>query len=169
MKILAILLLSLLSVLSVQAQREHSHDNKCARELEGIVYTPKVCAFEYLKEITETLTINGPLLFVNETAKPLFAKFATTFNVQVYVVDAFGIWYNYPGGPGLSLPIGVHLLDRAYGVGEGYSNFQANSEILPPAAYSYAKIIWNFDGVMYTVVVIVDKVKATSLTASGCC
>ena len=166
MKILAFLLLSFLSVLSVQAHREHS---SCSRELEGIVYTPKVCAFEYLQKITETLTINGPLLFVNETAKPLFAKFATTYNVHVYVVDAFGFWYNYPGGPGLAPPIPIHLLDRAYGVGEGFANFQSNSKVLPPAAYSYAKVIWNFDGVMYTIVVIVDKVETTSLTSAGCC
>ena len=167
MNFIAFIVLSILSVLGVQA---HRADKKCVRELEAIVYTPKVCAYEYLKKITQTLLVNGPLLFVPDTAKPIFERFAQTFNVQVYAVDAFGVWYDYPGGSVQTLPQGVHLLDRAYALGEAFSNFNNAGKPLPTAAYVYGKIAWSQDdGEMYTIVVIADKAGPNSLTAAGCC
>ena len=155
-----------MSILCVSA---HKQDKKCSRELEGIVYTPKICAFEYMKKITETLVVQGPQLFVPETAKPIFEKFASTFGVAVYVVDAFGVWYEYPGSNQLVSQLGIHLLDRAYALGEAFSNLVNVGKPFQSGVYSYAKVVWNFDGQMYTIVVMADKTRQNSLTASGCC
>ena len=157
-----------MSLLCAQAHRQHSQDKKCSRELEEIVYVPKVCAFDYLKKITETLAAHGPLLFVPETAKPIFERFVSTFNVHVNVVDALGVWLNYPGGTVQSWPKGVHSLNQAYALGEGFSNLPSG-KIFLTGAYVYNKVLWNFDGQMYTVSVIADKEGLTSLTAAGCC
>lgn len=165
MNIFAILLVSILSLISVRAYRQ---DKKCARELQEITYVPKVCAFEYLKKITETLAAQGPLLFVPETAKPIFERFVSTFNVHVNVVDAFGVWLNYPGGTVQNWPKGAHSLNQAYALGEGFSNIPAG-KIFLTGAYIYNKVLWNFDGQVYTVSVIADKDGLTSLTAAGCC
>lgn len=170
MNFINFLSVSILTALGVQAHGQHGQDKKCSRELEGIVYVPKVCAFEYLKKITETLTVNGPLLFVPETAKPLFEKFESTYKVRAHVADAFGIWYNYPGGTIRTLPVGTHSLAQAYGIGEGFTNLEGRADtVFPDGAYIYSKLLWNFDGQMYTLSVTANKTLSSSLTNFGCC
>lgn len=168
MNFITFVVVSILSVLGVQA---HRADKKCARELEAIVYVPKVCAFEYLKKITQTLVVQEPLLFTPETAKPIFEKFAQTFNVNVSVVDAFGNWYNYPGGDLLTpRPKGSHSIQQAYALGEGFTNIKGGKTYLLSGGYLYARNIWSLeDGEMYTVTVLADKGKVNSLTVAGCC
>lgn len=50
------------AVFAENLEKEPCATRACREELESIVYTPPVCADEYLKRITRTLKAQSPLL-----------------------------------------------------------------------------------------------------------
>lgn len=135
---------------------------KCARELEGVVYVPDVCAYKYLRKITDTLRVQSPLLWTDQ-AQSVIRSFELTFNVRVGVLDAFGTVYDYPNGNVIapsSLSKTV-VVDRAYALGEGFGSFDSNVNFQQaPALYVYGSQFWNPNGEMYVIAVALNKTAA---------
>lgn len=67
----------------------------CARELEGIVFRPPNAAYDYLKEISEDLKIETPLLFTVQN-KSVIESFIRKYQVFVFVSDVMGNILPYP-------------------------------------------------------------------------
>lgn len=171
------MLLSLIILLfvatSVLADRSKcSRDNKsslspsdvCTQELEGVVYVPSTCSYNYLKSINKVLKAQSPMFWSSPAqAKSVFESFEATYGVIANVADAFGTIYSYPGGaPIASTPKARrHSYFRAVALGEG---FNANTNAFPTVSASlsdiYSSIYWNPDGQMYIVAIILPSSKA---------
>jgi hypothetical protein len=145
----------------------------CTKELEGIVYNPANYYFDYLGRIAPVLLVQAPLLFQTPTmAKSIIDTFSQTYGVEVELYDAMGNVIDYQSsGPFVfsALPPNMgHLTGRANGVGEAFSNLPAIAELIKSTlasiesagSYAYQKIVWNIDGRMLYVRIILPKTTA---------
>lgn len=128
----------------------------CTRELEGIVYTPANCGFDYLKRITETLRIQSPTFWNNPLqAKAAFESFAQTYGVTVVAITPFGNVLDYIGSPDV-------VEAGSMGAAIARANLDGNGFVYNSATqrYIYATIFRGPDGQMYYVRVSMLKADA---------
>lgn len=149
--------------------------NACTKELEGIVYNPANYYFDYLRRIAPVLLVQAPLMFQTPTmAKSIIDTFSQTYGVLVELRDAMGNIIDYQGSGPFVFAVNPtisnmgHLTGRANGVGEAFSNLPATAELQKsmlastesPGSYAYQKIVWNIDGRMLYVRIILPKTTA---------
>lgn len=130
----------------------------CRNELEAIVYTPQVCAYDYLKKITRTLDAQSPLLWTDQ-ANSVLEQFRQTYGVQAALIDPFGnVLYNPPTIYVGSLPqVTVTSVVRAWALGEGFSDNDGVKTGQGVPSFVYANNVWNVNGEMFTIVVAMKK------------
>lgn len=158
------LILSLFAATAVFAH-DHHGSKACARELEGIVYVPQNCAYNYLRKITEVLRVQSPLLWTNQ-AQSVINTFASTYGVQVVVINALGEVGSIDAAGQFEAISGAMAMGHAYArsnaLGEGFtSNYPAIPDVSPISDH-YTSIFWNPNGEMYTISVQLDSSKAPS-------
>lgn len=154
-------ILSLFAATSVFAQK---HESKaCTRELEGIVYVPSSCAYNYLNKISNILRVQSPLLWTSQ-ASSVINTFQATYGVYVAVVNTLGqVGTINPAGVFVPFPGPVNVMTNGYArsnaLGEGFSanlvvaGFEGIYDV-------YSSIFWNVNGEMYTIGIAIESSKA---------
>lgn len=149
------------AVFAESISRESRAARACRDELEAIVYTPQICAYDYLKKITRTLDAQSPLLWTDQ-ATSVLEQFRRTYGVQAALIDAFGNVLYYPPTiyTGPQPQVAVTSVVRAWALGEGFSDNDGSRLPIATPQYVYASNIWNVNGEMYTLVVAMSKAEA---------
>lgn len=162
--LLLTLLAAVSSVFAEVAHNSHKSSRVCRNQLEVVVFQPPVCALEYLRKISRVLEAQSPLLFSDDNQLySVIATFEARYKVVVALVDAFG---NVFLSNDLVTPLSVANVatanvDRAWALGEGFSAFEsARDADFPFFAYSFN--VWNNDGEMWTINIIMSKANAPS-------
>jgi hypothetical protein len=159
----------ILSLFAATAVFGLKHPNKaCTRELEGIVYVPQNCAYNYLHKITQTLEVQAPLLWTNQ-AQGVIETFKNTYGVEVFVINAMGVIGTIDAS-GVFVPTLInaitakafsHNIARSNALGEGFTSNLTTDLIAAPSDV-YSTVIWNPNGQMYTIAVALESSKAPS-------
>lgn len=131
----------------------------CTEQLEGVVYVPKNCAYNYLKSINKVLQVQSPLLWGTPSqAQSVILSFQNTYNVLVVLYDAMGNAFSAPGVPISGAPVAQFAAyERSNALGEGFTaNTPVNIEAISAiGSFSvYTSIFWNVDGQMYNVAIM---------------
>lgn len=156
-------ILSLFAATAVFAHNHHG-SKACTRELEGIVYVPANCAFNYLSKLANVLRVQAPLLWTAQ-AKSVIDTFEGTYGISVYVIDSLGNYGTFDDAgvftANILAPLKAfdHSYERSNALGEG---FTANTIIAGDATLVdyYTTTIWNANGQMYTIGLALDSSKA---------
>lgn len=133
----------------------------CRDELEAIVYSPRTCAYDYLKKITKTLEVQSPLLWTDQ-ATSVMSQFRNTYGVEALLIDPFGnVLYDPPTIVGGSIPqVTTPSVVRAWALGEGFSDNDGSKLPIQAPFFAYATNVWNQNGEMFTIVVGMRKSEA---------
>lgn len=137
------------------------HAKACSRELEAIVFHPPNCAFDYMKKITQTLVIQSPLLWTDRAAS-VIETFENQFGVEAIFFDAFGSVWNYKSDD-IEPPFNAfnYNYERTVAIGEAFAAYPGSTSFgLDVPFYAYSTLLWNGNGQMYTVVVLMNKALA---------
>ena len=139
----------------------------CREELEGVVYIPENCVFNYLKRIAQELVVQSPLLWTDQT-EAIIRNFKVKYDVSVGLISPFGElnapWETYFEStfpvprpyPAVTDSSVVH----AWATGEGFTILDKAVINFNVPVYMYNTIIWNKDGQMWTLVVVIEKANA---------
>jgi hypothetical protein len=136
---------------------------RCRERLETVVFTPQVCAFDYLKRITKSLVLQSPLLWTDQ-ASSVLNQFRQKYGVYVVLIDAFGNLVLDPPQvltiPNIPLAQSTGLM-RSWALGEGFSTYDRTVlETIPISAFTYSVNVWNIHGEIYNIAVILNKTDA---------
>lgn len=65
---------------------------KCSRALEGIIYTPETCAYQYLQRISEQIKLQLPQVFSEIASGNLniITSIAAAYGITVYLATPYG-------------------------------------------------------------------------------
>lgn len=133
--------------------RKSGKAKACERELEKIAYYPDNCAFAYLKRITNVLRAKSPL-FWTPSAQSVIESFEVTYGVQVDVADAFGTYYDYPGGAAYTPEdYGGYNMDEGIARTNVFGESSSIIQVGNTSYVTYYTIFWNQVGEMYYVLV----------------
>ena len=136
-------------------------DKACSRELEAIVFTPPNCAHDYMREITRSLVVQAPLLWTDQGVS-VIETFENRYGVRAIFYDAFGNFYNYSGKePKPIVNAFSYNYERTAALGEAFASYQGSELINSNTAfYVYSTLLWNENGQLYTVFVLMNKSNA---------
>lgn len=156
-------ILSLFAASAVFAQKR-LNSKVCTRQLEGIVYVPESCSFNYLSKLANVLRVQAPLLWTAQ-ASGVINSFQGTYGVTVLVIDALGN-YGTINGDGVFVPNLVapekamdHSVARSNALGEGFTANLAIDGLVDQYDF-YTTTIWNVNGQMYTIGLALESSKA---------
>lgn len=127
-------------------------NSRCARELQGIIYSPDTCASQYLRKITQSLRCSSDLLFGPLNTSVIF-QFQNAYGVEVSLIDAFGISTSYAGNV---LTVSNPFIDTSDPVYFGPGRMSAFLNLggftySPPTGSYYLFNVYNDVGEMFTV------------------
>lgn len=100
---LFLLLVSSVFAITDQVEGRKDASKACTLALQQIIYVPETCGYTYLKRIAKTLQCSSALLWTAQN-QSILSSFAATYNVTVFVADAFGNLSPYPAANPLYLP-----------------------------------------------------------------
>lgn len=87
--------------LAIQARKvDPAYNDKCAIELQEILYEPKPCAFKYLQSLEVRFREEGGLYWIfSAQADSFISTFANTYKIAVHITEPFGrLTIYYPNG-----------------------------------------------------------------------
>lgn len=69
-----------------------SNSAKCSRALEGIIYTPETCAYQYLQRIADQIKLQIPQVFSEIASGNLnvISSIAAAYGITVYLATPYG-------------------------------------------------------------------------------
>lgn len=129
----------------------------CSRQLEEIIFVPPVCAFEYLKKISQEIRLGKALLWTPLNAS-LIDTFQQKYDVFLVINDAMGISTKYTYST-YQEALSHALLndDPSSGYITEHSNAIGGAFVNNGTHYKYKTIYWNNLGQMYYVKIVARK------------
>lgn len=151
-----IFLFALCFAINVQSRNvDPNVSDKCSVELEGIIFSPKNCTFEYLKRLEAKFRAGGEHLLFTSQASPFIKAFVNTYQVGVKVANPFGLATNYAiDGVTTIVPAFVYS-DTA----QSYINFPGFVRQPSYGNFYYAFPVFSSDGQYLMVYFILDHTR----------
>jgi len=149
--------LLVLVLIAIQMTLADKTSKKCARLLEGIIYSPGGCILKHMEQIMGNLEYQAPLLWTANNAS-IIDSFKATNKVGLSIINAFGqtTLYVYEteeetlNNLDPSAPLAMFSsLQRSNALGHGFSADEIN--------YYYTSKIWNRVGNVITIKITLLK------------